>query len=161
MMPNTEPLVGAAVICERVLQETEGVNSLIRLVDRFTLTEVTLPVPQGVGVEGKPVQLIDLTAFVMLKSGDIVGKSEAVIVMRHPVVDGKAPKTAKLPIKWELDLKGGEHGASLVAQFSMPVSASEGLYWFDVIWEGKKLTSIPLRLVRAPKSQEHDQSATS
>ena len=153
LMPNTKPLVAAALVCERVLTESDSVISAIRMVDRYTITE--MQVPSGIVAEGQPMPIIDLTTLVILKSGDLVGPSEASIVLRTP-----DQKTVVFPQKWQLDFKGGEAGGSLITRFAMPATAPAGLYWFDVIWEGETLTSIPLRLVREPKAQETAPGAT-
>jgi hypothetical protein len=122
----------------------------VRIVDRYTITE--MPVPPGVAKEGTmQVPILDLTALVILKSGDLVGESEATIVLRSP--EGKL---TEFPNKWPLNFKGGEDGASLILRFAMPAAATPGLYWFDVMWKGDVLTSIPLRLIRESKDAPFD-----
>jgi uncharacterized protein DUF6941 len=131
-MPNTMPFVGAAFICERVLEEKDGVLSAIRMVDTFWIPDVPKD-GQNLGLE--------LSAVVMLKSGDVTGKSELAIKIRTP-----AAKTIDVPEKWPIVLNGGEHGAVAHLRFTVP-SSEAGLYWFDVYWNGELLTSFPLKVV--------------
>jgi hypothetical protein len=42
-------------------------------------------------------------------------------------------------------LKGDEHGTNVVARVMLEAK-DLGLYWFDVLWAGETLTSIPLKL---------------
>jgi hypothetical protein len=136
-MPNTRPYVAAACLCEKVILEPDGVASLIRIVDTYTLK-----VPTTVPPSFRPA--IELTVFVSIKSGDVTGQHEVGLLLRQP--NRKSP-----PIqKWPVVLNGGEHGANVTINFTLvgePGAAHEaGLYWFDVLWEGEVLTSIPLRL---------------
>lgn len=39
-MDTGGPYVNAALICEKVLQETDGVLSVVRIIDRFTIVTV-------------------------------------------------------------------------------------------------------------------------
>lgn len=133
-MPNTKPLVAVAVVCERVLTEADNVFSAIRLVDTFYLPpapeELPANIPQGV----------DLTLFISLKSGDLVGAFDMHVTLRTPT--GKTAEIHRGP----MTLKGGEHGVNMKVRFAMPATEF-GLYWFDVWFEDDVLTSIPFKLV--------------
>lgn len=140
-MPNTKPLVQVAAVCEKVLQEKDNVLSAIRLVDTFYLLNEP---PPNLPADIKPGAQV--TALVCLKSGDITGEHQIEIKMRNPSGETKAVG------KWPVILNGGEHGANLT--INMVISAVEyGLWWFDVIWEGEVLTSIPLKLAPQPKPE--------
>jgi hypothetical protein len=133
-MPNKTPYVGAALICERVLVESDGVLTAVRIVDTFTLPpEPTLPP----GMEGG----IQFTILVMLKAGDVRGPSRLEINIRYP--SGKREELSKPSIV----LEGEDRGANIVAQTTFAIK-EWGLHWFDLFWEGQALTSIPLRLVK-------------
>ena len=77
-MANAKPLVQVACLCERVLQEKDGVFSLIRVVDTYTVSKL----PQTAPPDMK--QAIELNAFVSLKSGDFVGESDVWLVLHYP-----------------------------------------------------------------------------
>ena len=138
-MRNKKPFVSAAAICESVLQDKDGVVSLIRIVDRFTLRIV--PLPPG------EVPTLQLRAFFGVKSGDVKGRSELSVKLRKP--DGN---TVQLPQKFPIVLNGEEHGANLTLTFGMPVIF--GLYWLDLYWNDEMLTSAPFRLVAETPDQE-------
>lgn len=131
-MPNTKPFVAAAVLCEKVLVDEEGVPSLIRVVDTYKI-DLPKELPAGTGAVAK------FTAFFAIRSGDVVGKSELSIKLRNP--DGKV---VNIPQKWPVLLGGNEQGANLKLEFGLPIVY--GLYWLDLYWNGDLLTSAPFRL---------------
>jgi len=73
IMSNDKPLVTAACLCERVLTEADGVMTLVRVVDQFT-------------VPAAPPEVIDrlnphlvLTLVLMMKANGHVGKHRLTI----------------------------------------------------------------------------------
>jgi hypothetical protein len=164
-MQNRLPFVAAAFICEKVLDEKDGVLTAVRIVDTYTIKAIEIPTAGSsakgaarnetpVAVEGPKV--IDVNALIGVKSGNVTGEHDVTIVARDP--DGKK---APMPEGRRVALNGGEHGANFVVRFLMPGNAKPGLYWFDVLWDGELLTSIPLRLKREePTSQEPEKTVT-
>ena len=61
------PHVAVATFCERVMQERDGVYSLIRIVDTLTLE-----VPES---ELRNLGVIPLTAFILLKADEEIGRA--------------------------------------------------------------------------------------
>jgi hypothetical protein len=142
-MANTKPFVSLACVCEKALQEADKVLSLIRVVDTYYVP----PTPPGLPPDIKPA--VDVTVVVTLKSGDVVGSYEIGLALRPPI-GAPAPE----PKKWPIVFKGAEQGANAIVKF--PVSTDVlGLYWFDVLWKGEVLTSIPFKLVAAPTPSVH------
>lgn len=133
-MADLKPFVQIACICERVLLEKDDVASAVRIVDTITLTPETLP--DGV------TPVVELTAFICLKSGPVIGNYDVGLVLRYP--SGKRGPVRK----WPVVLNGQEHGANLRMKFMLN-KPEIGLYWFDVLWSDEPLTSIPFRLQRA------------
>lgn len=145
---EAKPWVQVACVCDRVLIETDNVASLVRVVDTYTLEKPALPssVVQG------PAVLAGLTAFVSLKSGDVVGQFDISLRLRRP--DGRVQPVGT----WPAEFRGKEQGVNLQIRFDL-TEAVEGLYWFDVLWKGDVLTQIPLRVrVREPHAQTAIQS---
>lgn len=125
-MSQPRPWVQAACVCEKVLIEADSVPSLIRIVDTYSLQ-----VPQSVGV--------DLTAFVALRSGKVVGEFEVGMQLTDP-------EGTKTPVRtWPVVFNGEEHGANLKMNFLL-TNPNIGLYWFDVLWRNEVLTRIPFRI---------------
>lgn len=129
------PWLQAAGFCEKVLLEKDGVASLIRMVDRFTVTAAGAGAP-----EKMPPTNLNITAFISLKSGFARGSAELKLVGRNP--SQQVCSTANLP----LFLEGEDRGASAVLEMTLQVS-EDGLYWFDVLLGGRLLTRMPLRVI--------------
>jgi hypothetical protein len=134
-MPDpTGPHLNLAVICERVLTEQDGVTSIIRVIDRITF---------GANPDG---ELIDprfpLTLFVNFKSGAALGSHDVAIEVEKPSTE--RTEIVKAPVRFE----GQERGVNVVVQMVFePEPESEGLYWFDVLFNGERVTRMPLRVV--------------
>lgn len=127
------PFVQVACVCERVLVETDNVPSLIRIADTYHLE-----LPQALPAD--TAAAVNLTVYVSLKSGDVVGEHEIGLKLNRP--DGLASE--KRP--WPAEFRGEAHGVSLRLNFTI-ANPAYGLYWFDVLWDGDEiLTRIPLRL---------------
>jgi|SRR4051812_32886688 hypothetical protein len=139
-MAKPKPLVQVATLCESVLAEADRVVSVIRVIDTVYLTKPDdLKPPEGAEFA------VQLRAFISLKSGDVKGEYDIELVLRSP-----SGKKAPSPQKWHVSFLGGQAGATLTIHFGMPVTEL-GLYWYDVIWEGEVLTSIPIMLVEGSK----------
>ena len=129
------PFLQAAVFCEKVLQEKDGVVSAIRLVDRFTLSS---------SVEGAPDLMpalnFSISILIALKSGDARGKWELKVKPFSP--SGQELPGFVGPVLFE----GEDRGASVVIQYGL-AATEEGIYWFDVMLNDKLITKMPLRII--------------
>ena len=155
-MANTKPYVQVASVCERVLQDADGVISAIRLVDKVTLESIPLAVAPNVPSAAKPItaiQVLDLWILVLLKSGDLVGEFRVALQMRDP-----KEKVVALPLDSPVVFKGND-GVNVKFRFGLPHNAPGGRYWFDVLWDGEVLTSIPF-IVKQEAVQEGEGSPT-
>src|SRR5262245_45206440 len=99
------PYLSAAVFCEKVLGEKDGVLSAIRIVDRITVTASGTAPP-----EKMPPTNIQVTALVAFKSGFFKGSAEIKLVGRTPSQRIFADTT--LPMLFE----GEDRGAQSVLQ---------------------------------------------
>jgi len=128
-------------MCEKILQEKDGVLSAIRLVDSFFVERPTQALPENITAG------IQLSALVSLKSGDITGEQEIQIKLRKPSGEMKDIGA------WRVVFNGGEHGANFIT--NMMLSGTEyGLFWLDVVWQGEVLTSIPIKVVQRTQEAE-------
>lgn len=125
------PHLALAILCDRVLQEKDGVMSLIRVVDRFNVSGTEREMPPS------PVQT---TLVVVLKSGDYDGKGH--IKVRPQAPSGKLVMEREFPVLFE----GQDRGVGIVASITFMLD-EEGLYWIDVLFEDAVMTRIPLRVV--------------
>ncbi|TMQ63842.1 MAG: hypothetical protein E6K79_09400 [Candidatus Eisenbacteria bacterium] len=139
MKDSGGPYLGMAVFCERTLEEKDGVMSIIRVIDRLTISVRGPEVPDSM-----PPGQVSLTAIVLLKAGRAKGRHKITIRPEKPSGDFLPP--ADTPVL----LEGEDRGVNLVVQTSIQVD-QEGLYWFSVILDDDQLlTRIPLRIVYHP-----------
>lgn len=129
------PYVQMALICERVLNEKDGVMSIIRVIDRVTISASGSDPP-----EQMPPGQINITIVMALKSGFVRGRFNLIVVPTTP--SGKKLSETSAGVL----LEGDDRGVNVVLNMRMFLQ-EEGLYWFDVLFENQLLTRIPLRLV--------------
>lgn len=133
------PYVQAALLCERVVQESGGRVTIVRLLDRVVVRT---------GVTANQAQILPTTvschAVVILKTGSRPGKFKLRLLLTSP---------SKKPLREfsvDIDLPAEEdQGVNIV----MPIKFSateEGVYWFEVRLNNEELplTKTSLRLVR-------------
>lgn len=136
MRVETEgPFVTAATLCDQVIEGKDGVLSLIRLVDRWTIT-ASGPEPP----EEMPSQQLNLTLVVSLKAGAARGSHTVKIQPEAP--SGLRQDALELPVLFEAE----DRGQNLIVNLDFTVK-EPGLYWFDVLLGDRRLTRIPLRVV--------------
>jgi hypothetical protein len=129
------PWLQAAVFCEKVLTERDGVVSLIRLVDRLTITTAGSSAP-----ETMPLATLQIGGMLMFKSGFAKGSYEVRLTMISPSDTRMQDQVVPL------FLEGDERGASV--GFTLNLAAKEdGLYWMDVRVRDRLVTRMPLRIV--------------
>ena len=142
-----EPFLAMAVLCERVLEEKDGVLSLIRIVDRL----VHAAGPEG--PEEMPAILAKLVMVLGFKSGAVHGKRTVTVRLVDPANEVKGEWT--FPVLFE----GEDKGANLIINMSLKLE-KEGLHWFDVLLEKKLVTRVPLRVVYMRVVSESSQKTT-
>lgn len=126
------PHLSAALICERVLNEQDGVASIVRIIDR-----VMFVVDEG----GEPVdKQYVFFMYLSFKSGAARGAHDIEIRMEKPSgLTGPSIKASAL-------FEGEERGVNIVMQSALEPD-EQGLYWFDVLLNGERVTRIPLRVI--------------
>lgn len=129
------PFLEAAFLCERVLQETDGVKSAIRIVDRVTR--------QAPAMEMDPFDY-ELTLFIRLKSGSARGPMTLSIRLVKP--SGESPNPVLSTILFEGE---DDRGADVVVATKIRID-QVGLYWFVVSLREVEITRIPLRVIYLP-----------
>ena len=141
------PYLLAAFLCERVLNETDGVQSAIRIVDRFTHSVV-------VDTHNVPMEPFNhpITFFLLLKAGVASGSYNLRITLVKP--SGDSPEPFQQPIYFEGDEdRGVALSLGMVLRLEMP-----GIHWFDVHLDDVRLTRVPFRVIYMPQvKQTHGQ----
>lgn len=131
------PYITAALLCERVLQETDGTVSAVRIVDRVQYRlEPQLP------PHVKP--MISVQALVSIKSGPVTGQHTLKIISERP--SGERRDVHAQPV----ELRGKDHGINLILNIGIGID-QDGLYWFDVLFDGELLTKFPLVVMPLPE----------
>lgn len=129
------PYLIAALLCEKILQEKDETVSIIRMVDRVTLTTQAALSPETL-----PPIALNLNAFISFKSGSARGRHTVKLRIETP--SGLKLPEQLLPVLFE----GEDRGVNLILGINIVVD-QEGVYWFDVLLEDVLLTRIPLRIL--------------
>jgi hypothetical protein len=141
--PPGGPYLSAALLCEKVLREGDGVLSIIRIVDRLIQSAVVGPDEP----EEMPPFPVNLTVVLVLKSGSARGRHSVRVTVEAPSGE-LMPQEASLPVL----LEGEERGVNLLLNLGF-MAEHEGLYWFNVYFgtQDVLLTRIPLRVIYQPQ----------
>lgn len=129
------PFLQMAVLCEKVLREQDGVVSLIRIIDRMTITA-----SGDVAPDKMPQGYITVTIMLGFKAGGATGSHVVDLIIRDP--SGDVAQHIQLP----MFLEGQDRGVTASLEVGLTIK-EEGLYWFDVVLGGRLITRMPLRLV--------------
>jgi hypothetical protein len=132
MLTGMRPHLNLATICERYILESDGVLTLFRIVDRFTIAGVT---PE------MPVSTISFNLIVNFRAGDFRGPLDLGICVVAP---SEAPvQELRIPVLFEAP---DEKGVQMIGQIHVTAKES-GLYWIVVKLAEEEYTRIPLRIV--------------
>jgi hypothetical protein len=135
MLFEEGPYVLVACFCEQVLEEKSGVLSLIRIVDSLERS-TTGPAPP----DEMPPVIYETNLVVMAKSGKARGTRTLSIEARKP-----SGALGKPPIELPIHFDGEEKGVNLIIRLNYTFD-QEGLYWFNILLDDVKWTSIPFRV---------------
>lgn len=137
------PYLTAAFFCEKLLKESDGVFSAIRIID---VTNA-----EGPDVPGGTVEIpLKLTAFLAVRAGTRTGPHPFRIHMiMEPSSDGVLPGTTS-DFDGEMMFGGTYSGVNTTVNFDLTINARIGDYrvlWFDVLIDGEVHTRMPLRVI--------------
>lgn len=140
--PPGGPYLSAALVCERVIQEQDGVLTAIRIIDRIIQSAIGVEAPDEMPSFG-----VNITLLVVLKAGAARGRHQVRITIEAPSGE-QMPQEATLPVL----LEGEERGVNLILTLGF-LAEQEGLYWFNVYFgdQDTLLTRVPLRIVYQPQ----------
>lgn len=144
--PETGPYLQLACLCEKVLTDSDGVLSLIRVVDQITQTTTGIDVPDQM----PPFVVTDLKLVISLKAGKARGRYAVKI---RP----EDPSGIQLPpFETPVQLSPGNRGVNIITDLQFAVQ-HEGVYWFDILFapgagvEDWLLSRIPLEVQYRPQ----------
>lgn len=134
------PFLSAALICEKVLEEKDGVKSAVRIIDRVIHTVVGTRPPD----EMEPFDY-EATLLIRLKSGWARGAYAIRINLIKP--SGESP----MPLQQRVNFEGEEdRGVDIVGKMRIKFDQT-GIYWFKIYLNDTFLTQVPLRVVYMPQ----------
>ncbi|MCK4388477.1 MAG: hypothetical protein KAW00_06855 [Dehalococcoidia bacterium] len=137
------PYLLAALLCEKVLEERDGVKSAIRIIDRVTRTAIGPNPPEIM----EPFDY-DATLLIKLKSGWARGPLPLQIRLLKP--SGESPS----PFEQTVYFEGEEdRGIDIVVNMRIKFDVA-GIYWFQVYLRDVFLTQIPLRVIYMPQVRQ-------
>jgi hypothetical protein len=142
-MDSGGPYLNAALLCEKVLIERDGVITAVRLIDRV----IVMAVSSGGSVpEDLPPSSVSFQLLIVLKSGVYKGTAPIRLVIHTPS-DKEIGESST-----DAFFEGDDRGINLVSPLQFQVS-EDGLYWISVYCAGELKTRIPLRVVYQRVSQ--------
>ena len=128
-----EPRLRIGTLCERVLEEKDGVLSLIRIIDRLVITAKGTEVPKEL-----PPGQTRITAVMSWVSG--LGNYEAKVRVSLP--DGSSIESSTLPFFLDSLDKVQNHIVSMM----IPINRN-GVYWFEFLLGEEIKGRVPLRVI--------------
>lgn len=138
-MIDPKPLVSVACLCEKVLNEKDGVMTLVRVVDRFFVS------PQLEGAEKFSPHLV-LTLVLAIKANGNVGKHKLGFQLH-----GSTESQPIQEIAVEFLEDNPRIGANVVVQVAIGTVKNFGEKRFDVTFDGEFLTAVPFTIERTPE----------
>ena len=129
-----EPYLKLGTICERVLQETDGVLSLIRIVDTFTITITGKEPPERLPSGSK------LLTILMSWVGGL-GSHEAAFNIISP-----GGETQRSPRSWSFTLNAINQGHNIIVTLPVRI-AKQGVYWIEFILNDQVKSRIPFQVL--------------
>ncbi len=133
------PFLQCAVLCERLLQERDGVKTAVRMIDRITHTVARPDAPSVMEPFAYEIWLL-----VRFKAGAARGTMPFQIRIEKP--NGESSPSPQNNILFE---GGDDRGVDI----AMPINITfglPGLYWIDVLLDNVRVTRAPLRVIYNP-----------
>jgi hypothetical protein len=143
-MEKLLPYIQAALLCEKVLQETNGSLSIIHIADKLEYRA------EGYPPGYKPA--IILTGLLALKSGPVVGNHAVKVVVENPVGERREISSTSF------EFLGKDHGQNIILNLTLGI-AQDGIYWFDVFFDEDLLTRIPLIVAQGQEQKPQEPKA--
>lgn len=137
------PFLSAALICEKVLEEKDGVKSAVRIIDRVTRTVVGPSPPE----EMEPFDY-KATLLIRLKSGWARGSYSVRLNLVKP--SGESPMRTQHTVYFEGE---EDRGIDIVGKMAIRFDQT-GIYWFKIYLGDTLLTQIPLRVIYMPQVRQ-------
>jgi hypothetical protein len=136
------PYLNEALLCERLLQEKDGMLTIVRVVDKITVSPP--PGPEPAPTQMQPF-LASLTLVVGLKAGAARGTYTLTVRPQDP--DGADLEGNDISISFS----GADDAQGITTIVNMNLGIQhDGLYWFNILLNGELISRVPLRIEYQP-----------
>lgn len=143
-----QPIYSSLVLCEKVLQESDGVVSAVRIVDIFYVSQTGIEVPP----EHRAV-LMQMFFQAKFPATAAVGEEHAVeLILERP--NGESGNVATSDAVRLVPSKvDGPKGISVVARFGV-IPRQMGTHYLVILLDGKEVQRAPFTLAEAPEPED-------
>lgn len=131
---RAKPFVQLAVLCERAQQDQYGSLSILNILEQLVAGTSDPNAPDRM-----PTFRFKADLAVAFVSGELRGERALTIVPETPSGERMDPVTQ------QVEFRGEDSRVVFISNLSLDISEA-GVYWFDVLLEGRRLTRIPLRV---------------
>lgn len=132
------PYLTAALFCERVIEDKEGVLSVIRIMDSIVI-ELPADAPDDFPSEHNRLP-VAFDGLIAIKTGDSPGEHTLRVEMISP--SGKRSETHRHVVA----LKEQEHGGANLTLHNTIKLKHGGLFHFEVFIDDRLATRVPFRI---------------
>lgn len=150
--PAYGPYLNAAFLCEKVLEQKDGVLSAIRIVDRITHSYTASAEDPSSNI---PTAKAEFSFLLILKSGQNPGVTNIKIIPKKPDNSELPPLNSTM----HLD-PPDNRGANLVFNATITLD-QQGVWWFEVFINDVSRTKIPLEVIFLPQATQFQLAHTS
>lgn len=151
MIDSQGPYI-TALLCERVLEEKDGIKTAIRIIDRVTHVRVGPDAPSTL----EPFDY-QLSLLIKLTSGATRGLYSVAVHLVKP--SGESKEVVRQAVNFEGD---DDRVGDIVGQMKMRIEMT-GVYWFEIFLDDRGrtelLTRLPFRVVYLPQMSPKPESA--
>jgi hypothetical protein len=132
------PFVGLAVLCQHVERKPDGSMDILGSVEGVLLEPPERSEADPLGL--RPLAVLPLRLLIALRAGDIRGWHDVEVVGRYPA--GNTGPSTGVRVEFTAERP--------TATINVPVELEvheAGTYRFDVVFDGRLLTTVPLQVV--------------
>lgn len=132
-----------AAICENVLQDKDGVMSLIRVIDAFSIQAKSMPTGESIPPSVMPFFQPTISFYIAIgfKAGDAKGRRRLRVILKSPSNN----TIGETLVPFTFDTAKEPRGTTMVLPMSLAIK-EDGMYWIDVFVNDVLMTRIPLRV---------------
>lgn len=133
-MERAEPHLLVAAICQQANQDQYGSLSLMNMVEQLIAGSDDPNAP-----EEMPGFRFDAHLVIIFASGEATGERTVTVIAEAP--DGERLP----PVDQLIFLRGDDARSTILSSLSLDIT-QVGVYWFDVLLDGRLVTRIPVRV---------------